>query len=316
MVLTRDNYYSREADIEFMSCSQYQGWLECEAKQMAKLKGHWVDPPKEAFLVGNFFHSYFEGPEAHEQFENEHLTEIYKCKHAKDGTLLIGEPYAPFKQALKMIEVARRDPLIQSLIEMPGENEKIMTGELFGVPWRIRTDKYISDGRIIIDWKTCANISELKWNSSLKAYETFVDTYGYMMRAAVYSEIEKQFAGASTDPQFIIVAISKQDFPDKEALYLNHRQRYDYELEVIKDRLPYIRRVKEGFMKPTRCGVCDYCRATKRLFEIKPYYKLMPEYRGPREDDYAEGTVLDNAQPPSAVGGVPQLREADQLAQN
>ena len=44
--------------------------------------------------------------------------------------------------------------------------------------------------RVIIDWKTCANIQELKWNTSLKAYETFIDTYGYMMRAAVYSEIE------------------------------------------------------------------------------------------------------------------------------
>ena len=213
-----------------------------------------------------------------------------------------------------MIAVAKRDPLIQSLIDMPGENEQIMTGVLFGMPWRTRVDKYIPAGRIIIDWKTCANITELKWNSSLKAYETFIDTYGYMMRAAVYSEIEKQWANASTDPQFIIVAISKQDYPDKEALYLNHRQRYDYELEVIKDRLPYIRRVKEGFTKPSRCGVCDYCRATKKLFEIKPYYKLMPEYRGPREDDYAEREVLDNAQAPSAVGDVPELREASQLA--
>lgn len=309
MDLTRDSYYSREADMAFMSCSQYQGWMECEAKQAAKLRGDWVDEPKEAFIVGNYFHSYFEGPEAHEQFKKDNFDQIFKTKtDKKSGQIIITGMYAAFDQAEKMIEVAKRDPLIQSLIAMPGVNEMIMTGELFGTPWRIRTDKYIADGRIIIDWKTCANISELKWNSELKAYETFIEAYGYMMRAAVYSEIEKQFAGAQADPQFIIVAISKQNFPDKEALYLNHRQRYDYELEVIRDRLPYIRRVKEEIVKPSRCGVCDYCRATKRLFEIKPYYKLMPEYRGPREDDYAEGTVLDHAQTPANMGDMPQLR--------
>ena len=37
MILTRDNYYTPEADWEYMSCSQYQGWCECEAKQLAKL---------------------------------------------------------------------------------------------------------------------------------------------------------------------------------------------------------------------------------------------------------------------------------------
>ena len=84
MDLTRDNYYTPEADWAYMSCSQYQGWCECEAKQMAKLQGRWVDEPKEAFLVGNYFHTHFEGPEAHEQFCQEHFEEIYKTKTLKD----------------------------------------------------------------------------------------------------------------------------------------------------------------------------------------------------------------------------------------
>ena len=53
--LTRDNYYSREADAEFMSCSQYMCWFECEAKQAANLRGDWVDDPKEAFTVRQLF---------------------------------------------------------------------------------------------------------------------------------------------------------------------------------------------------------------------------------------------------------------------
>lgn len=292
MELTRDNYYTAEADMAYMSCSQYQAFCECEAKEIAKLEGRWVEEEREAFIVGNYFHTAFESAEAHAQFVAEHEDVIFK-KAKKDGTR---EMYAPYVQADKMIDTARRDPLIKSLIDMPGENEKIMTGELFGIPWRVRLDKYVPEGRLIIDWKTCANIQELKWSDKLHEKVTFIDAYGYMMRAAVYTEIERQFSGASDDASFIIVAISKQDYPDKEALLLNHRQRYDYELEEIKSRIHTFQAIKEGRVKPRRCGSCDYCRATKRLWEIKPYFTLMPEFRGGRDDDvYDKAALLENA---------------------
>lgn len=290
MELTRDNYYTPEADWAYMSCSQYQAWNECEAKELAKLQGRWVDEEKEAFLVGNYFHTHFESPEAHEQFCKEHFDKIYKSKTIKgkggvpDQIVVTGK-YAAFEQADKMIAVAEADPLIRSLLDMDGENEKIMVGNIGGVPWRVRLDKYVSAGRMIIDYKTVANILELKWSDALHEKVTFIDAYGYMMRAAVYSEVEKQNAGSSEDAHFIIIAISKQDYPDKEVLRLNHRQRYDYELEQIKTRLPMIQAIKEGRVKPKRCGCCDYCRATKQLFAIKPYYALMPDFREEKEDD-------------------------------
>lgn len=314
MELTRDNYYTPEADWEYMSCSQYQGWCECEAKQMAKLRGRWKDEPTEAFLVGNYFHTHFEGPEAHEQFCRENFDVIFKTKTTKkDGTVITGK-YKPFEQADKMISVAERDPLIKSLVDMPGENEKIMTGVLFGIPWRIRVDKYVPDGRLVIDYKTVSNINELKWSNELREKVTFIDAYGYMMRAAVYSEIEKQYAREKTDPHFIIIAISKQDYPDKDVLELNHRERYDYELEQIKERIAHIQRVKDGQEMPTRCGMCDYCRATKKLFAIRPYFKLMPEFRDRREEDYAvndTGEVLADAQTEGNMEPVPSVQKAD-----
>lgn len=291
MELTRDNYYSSDADWEYMSCSQYQAWNECEARELAKLQGRWVDEEKEAFLVGNYFHTHFESPEAHAQFCEEHFDKIYKTKRIKgkggepDQVVVIGK-YAPYEQADKMIAVAEADPLIRSLLDMDGENEKIMVGNIGGVPWRIRLDKYVSAGRMIIDYKTVANIAELKWSDTLHEKVTFIDAYGYMMRAAVYTEIEKQNVGSPDDAHFIIIAISKQDVPDKEILSLNHRQRYDYELEQIKKRLPMIQAIKEGRAKPKRCGCCDYCRATKQLYAIKPYYALMPDFREEKEDEY------------------------------
>lgn len=292
MELTRENYYTPDADWEYMSCSQYQAWNECEARELAKLQGRWADEEKEAFLVGNYFHTHFESPEAHEQFCNDHFDKIFKTKTVKGkggapDTVVPTGKYAPYVQADKMIKVAESDELIQSLLALPGENEMIMHGELFGVPWRIRLDKYVPDGRMIIDYKTVANIGELKWSEELREKVTFIDAYGYMMRAAVYSEIEKQNARSDKDPNFIIIAISKQDYPDKEVLMLNHRQRYDYELGKIKERLPMIQAIKEGRVKPKRCGFCDYCRATKKLYAIKPYYSLMPDFREEREDDEA-----------------------------
>lgn len=289
--LTRDNYYSNEADWEYMSCSQYQSFIECEAKAMAKLQGRWVDEDKEAFLVGNYFHTYFEGPEAHEQFCKENFYKIFKTKTIKgkkgepDQEVVTGK-YAAYETADKMIAAAMADPFIRSLVELDGENEMIMAGELFGVPWRIRIDKYIPDGRMEIDYKTVANIGELKWSDEYREKVTFIDSFGYMMRAAVYSEIEKQYSGSSEDPHFIIIAISKQDPPDKDVLSLNHRDRYDYELEKIKEKLPKIQMLKAGQMVPKRCGHCDYCRATKRIYGIRPYYVLQPEFREDKEDDY------------------------------
>lgn len=291
MELTRDNYYSAEADWEYMSCSQFQAWNECEARELAKLQGRWEDEEKEAFLVGNYFHTHFESSEAYKQFCDEHFDQIYKTKTIKGkggepDTIVVTGKYAAYEQADKMIAAAESDELIKLLIDMPGENEKIMSGKIFGVPWRIRLDKYVPDGRMIIDYKTVANIGELRWSDELHEKVTFVDAYGYMMRAAVYSEIEKQNAQSETDPTFVIIAISKQDPPDKEVLSLNHRQRYDYELEKIHDRLVMIQAIKDGRVKPKRCGNCAYCRSTKKLYAIRPYYTLMPEFREAREDDF------------------------------
>lgn len=134
MQLTRDNYYTPEADWEYMSCSQYQGFLQCEAAQMAKLEGRWKGEDTEAFLVGNYFHSCMEGEEAHRQFCTEHFDDIYKTKKTKTGGVEVTGMYAAYQKADDMISACMKDPLIRRFYEMPGEVEAILTGELFGVP--------------------------------------------------------------------------------------------------------------------------------------------------------------------------------------
>jgi CRISPR/Cas system-associated endonuclease/helicase Cas3 len=169
-------------------------------------------------------------------------------------------------------------------------------GELFGVKWRVRIDKYNPQNRIIIDWKTCADINKTEYNPILGERESFVEALGYLMRAAVYTEIEKQHTGNTEDANFVIVAVSKQDPPDKAALLLNHRQRYDYELEQIQKHMARIIDVKIGRVKPRRCGSCEYCRSTKVLKKITPYYTLNPKFREEREEEYDEAFGLEVAQ--------------------
>lgn len=287
MVLTRDNYYTPEADREYMSCSQYQSFLKCEAAAMAKLEGRYCPSDTEALIVGNYFHTAMESEEAHREFCESHFDDIYKSRiDRKTGEIIVTGKYAAYETADKMLTVCYNDPVIKSLIDMKGENEVIMTGELFGMKWRIRLDKYCADNRLIVDWKTCADINKTEYNPLLGERESFVEAMGYMMRAAIYTEIEKQFTKNTTDANFVIVAVSKQEPPDKAALLLNHRQRYDFELEQVQKNMAQIYRVKNGWLKPRRCGMCEYCRSTKVLKKIVPYYVLNPKFREEREEEY------------------------------
>lgn len=296
--LTDDNYYSRESDVHFMSCSQFQAFEKCEAAEIAKLRGLW-EPEKQsdALFQGQYFHSYFEGEEAFQRFCEEGFDKIYKTKTTKArGEEIIGK-YAPFEKLDEMIRAVKNDPLMASILAWPGENEKFMVGEVGGIAWRMKMDKYCSSARRIIDYKTSANLRELYFNRSTKQYQTFVEEYGYMMRAAVYGEIERQNAKADTYPTFIILGVSKQDPPDKDAFLLNDDARWALELESVKSKIPHIQRLKNGEENPRRCGECEYCRKTKILKRFKGYTDLMPEFRNDPDnveyDDYGGTSVYD-----------------------
>ena len=67
MQLTSENYYSQEANKEYMSVSGYKdfagtyGKMPCEFYGMEKLNGRWEDEKSTALLVGSYVDSYFEG---------------------------------------------------------------------------------------------------------------------------------------------------------------------------------------------------------------------------------------------------------------
>lgn len=297
-VLTDENYYSREADKHYMSCSQFQRFEKCEAEAMAYLWGLWdVDEKSPALLQGQYFHSALESPEAFEKFCEEHFRDIYKTKTTKArGEEIVGK-YAAYELLDKMLESVKADPVWSSVLGWEGENEKFMTGTIGGVEWRMKMDKY-AVGRLIVDYKTSANIRELFYNPETREKESFIEHYGYLMRAAVYGEIERQNAGEDEFPSFLILAVSKQDPPDKDAFMLNDDTRWHIELDKVRDKVQRYHDIKLGLERPKRCGVCDYCRSSKKVKKIRSYLDLSPQYANNPDneeyDDYNGRSLLED----------------------
>ena len=153
MVLTPENYYSPEANFEYMSVSQFKdfsgtyGQVGCEARAMAKLRGEYQEEKTTALLVGSYVDSYFEGPESLERFKSEN-PEIFTQK---------GELRAEYKKADTIIQRIESDEYFMQC--MSGEKQVIMTAEIFGIPWKIKIDSYVKD-IVITDLKIVESIKK------------------------------------------------------------------------------------------------------------------------------------------------------------
>ena len=237
MILTNENYYTSEANREYMSVSQYKDFQKCEAMALASLRGEWVRPQTTALMVGSYIDSWFEG--TLDEFTAAH-PEIY----TKTGKLK-----SDFLQAEELIEFVKKDPLFMRY--MSGRKQVIMTAELFGTKWKIKMDSYHNDK--IVDLKVMRSMERIMGKS-------FVEHWGYDLQMAIYSAVEGR------DLATYLVVVTKQDPPDKEIISVPRWRRVEL-LEDVEKNMPRILAVKSGEIPPRRCGVCEYCRATKMLTE-------------------------------------------------
>lgn len=241
MILTNDNYYSNIANQIYMSVSQYKQFLSCEAAAMASLSGQWSQTPSTALLIGSYVDAWFEG--TLQQFLTEH-PELY----TRTGKLR-----SEFFIAERMIEKARKDSRFME--HMNGIHQGIFTAELFGSPWKIKIDSLLPDK--IVDLKCMRSMQRVMGKS-------FVEHWGYDIQMAVYAAVYKAVTGK--DLETYLAVITKQEPPDLEIIEIPAWHRGDVLIDV-KRHMPHILAVKRGEIPPERCGVCDYCRATKRVGE-------------------------------------------------
>jgi hypothetical protein len=240
MILTNDNYYSTEANQEYMSVSQYKDFQKCEAMALASLRGEWIRPQTTALLVGSYIDSWFEG--TLNEFKATH-PEIYKKTR---GSLVLK---ADFIQAEEIIKFLQKDPMFMRY--MSGKKQIIKTAELFGTLWKIKMDSYHNDK--IVDLKIMRSMERIMGKS-------FVEHWGYDLQMAIYAAVEGR------DLATYLAVATKQDPPDKEIISVPRWRRVEL-LEDVESKMPRILAIKRGEIPPMRCGVCEYCRATKMLTE-------------------------------------------------
>ncbi|WP_418875960.1 PD-(D/E)XK nuclease-like domain-containing protein [[Ruminococcus] torques] len=252
MVLTAENYYSKEANKEYMSVSQYKdfagtyGKMACEFSAVEKLEERWEQKKTTPLLVGSYVDSYFEGTVG--EFKKE-TPEIF----TRDGGLK-----APYIQADKIIERMERDPLF--MMYMSGKKQVIMTAELFGAKWKIKIDSY-AEGIAITDLKVVESITKPKWVRDI-GYLDFIRYWGYDIQGAIYQEVVYRNTGLRLP--FYIAAGTKEEEPNIEVIHVT--QNYlDEAKHMVEMNMPRILRVKNGEVEPDRCEMCDCCRHTKVL---------------------------------------------------
>nr|DAP18591.1 MAG TPA: Putative exonuclease [Caudoviricetes sp.] len=252
MELSAENYYSEEANREYMSVSQFKsfsgtdGKVACEASAMAELNGEWEMKKTTALMVGSYVDSYFEG--TLEEFKQRN-SDIFTQK----GTLK-----ADYQKAESIIKRIEQDSFFMKCIS--GEKQVIMTGELFGAKWKIKIDSYIPD-TVIVDLKVMSSITKLEWIRDL-GYVDFIRYWGYDIQGAVYQEIVRQNTGKKLP--FYIAAATKEDETNIEVIHIADNFLRDA-LSIVEANMPRILKVKSGQEEPERCGNCAYCRKTKVL---------------------------------------------------
>lgn len=267
LLLTDDNYYSIEANQEYMSYSQYKSFLPeyggCEAKAMAQIWGGWEEQKSEALLLGSYVHAWNEG--TLDKFREQN-PDLFSTKGETKGQLL-----AKYKIADTMIETLKNDAWCMEALQ--GTKEKIITAEFAGCMWKCKVDVINDEHKRIVDLKTCRSLSERVFSEETRHYQHWIEAYGYIGQMAVYSEIEKIASGREYRYSPLIVAVSKEEVPDKAILFFNEEE-LDYELEKILFHMPHILDVKNRRVEPKRCEKCRWCRETKRVTKILHYSEL------------------------------------------
>lgn len=257
--LNDENYYSQEADMQYMSVSQYKAFRKCEAAALAKLKGEWQEEHNDSLLLGSYVHAWLEG--ALDQFKEKTPSLFTRS----------GELYSQYKNADLMIETLKDDGLCMFALE--GEKEVIITAELFGAHWKSKLDVYNPINGRFVDLKTVKSIYDKVWTDEY-GYCSFVEAYGYTIQMAVYAELEKRWSGRENWLEPFIVAVSKEKHPDKAVINFDD-EIIQLELDEVEENLPRVLSVKHGMDKPNRCEKCAYCRQTKRLTKVIHYSQIL-----------------------------------------
>lgn len=275
MKLTNKNYYGAAANNSFMSVSQFKQFEKCESMALAELKGEYERPKSKALLLGSFVDEMLTGTKKSQvKFIVENRSEIFQkssklSKIDDEGLTVIAtdffpnifdidnKPYAEIVQALETIEKIKKQPLMMK--HFKSKHQVIMTGEIAGVPFKIKMDNY-KPGEFIADGKYMASLR------SPNLFEPMVKYWGYDIQGAVYQEIVYQNTGERL-PFYLDIAT--KETPSHLAVAEIKQYDLDEALETVIKNAPRYQAIKNGEIEPERCGEydCNYCTETEIITE-------------------------------------------------
>lgn len=244
MKLSNDTYYGKEANQAFFSVSQYKDFCKCEAMAMAKIRGEYEQPTTKAMLIGILCDRWFEG--TLEQLRQE-SPNIFYCRN--------GALRADFRKADQIIKRVQQDERFMQY--MSGEKQKILTFEMFGAPWKMKMDSFVSEV-CVTDLKVVQNFKSLAF-------------WRYDIQGAAYIEGVRIVLGQ--DLPFYLAAVTKEAVPNFDIFQID-RPTLDMALREIGGNMPRFIAVKAGLEEPHYCGVCDYCKSVKKA-RIRNYSELL-----------------------------------------
>ena len=233
--------------------------MKCEACALAKLKGEWIEETSKAMLVSSYIDSWMS--DELEQFK----------KQNPDIFLKNGQLKADYRLAETVITQMQKDEMFMKYIS--GDHQQIMTGEISGVPVKIKIDSFHKD-KVIVDLKAMATLQP-QWSEKEHKRLNFCDNYRYTLQAALYQEIVRQNTGKQLP--FIIAVCTKEKYSQRALLQIP-QQVMDTEMTFLKSYLPHIQNLKENKVDTYKCNCCDYCISKQKVDKIwfyDDYFKRM-----------------------------------------
>jgi hypothetical protein len=166
--LNEENYFSLENNLKYTGSSQIKSFISCEKSALAELKGEWIKEKSESLLVSSYLDEKISGTLDNFKIEN---PEIF----TKQGELK--SQYKHIEEIYDEIN-SERNALFKKYLD--GEHQVIMTGEISGVPVKIKIDSFHS-GKCIVDLK-CVKDFNLIYNEKTKQREDFITYYDYILQ--------------------------------------------------------------------------------------------------------------------------------------
>ena len=244
--LNSSNYYSTEANRDYWSVSLFKQFDKCEAAGLASVRGQYERPETDALLIGSYVDAYFTGDL--DEFVGEHADVMFKRN---------GELYAKYEHANDIINTVECQPLMVEFLT--GQYQTIFTADLFGVPWKIKTDVYVP-GQRIVDLKCVKDFKPIYEDGF--GYRSWIEYWGYDIQGAVYQKVIEEATGERLP--FYIVAVTKEKVPDVDVIQIPQHV-LDTALKIVEAKIDRFDLVKTGEIPPERCGKCEWCKQTKIL---------------------------------------------------